>query len=192
MTRSVGVLSRVSRLFVCAGCACVVIGAATPALAGATAGPGGLGIGVSGVGIGGPGIVAERTQAGYVELTITRSQGGLGQAGALMMLRRRQAALRSCYERGLRLNPSLQGRLVLRLAVDPAGTVVTSEVVTSFLQPSDVQPCIARVLRIVRFVPFGGTEPATLMLQIVLTQVARRPVLPPGRPGRNGDPRPGS
>ncbi len=152
----------------------VVTTIAATGTAGAPARPQGIGPsdGYGVVGITGPGRIDNRL-TGRVDVAISRAAGGIDRATALMVLRRRLAMIRRCYERGLATNPSLQGRLVVQLSIDPTGRPLTADVVTSFLQPSEVQPCTAAMLRRVIFPSFTAAEPATLTLQIQFSQVIR-------------------
>lgn len=104
---------------------------------------------------------------GRVNVAISRADG-LDEAAALRVVRRNANAMRACYERGLRMNPSLQGRVIFQLTIATTGRTTAADVVTSFLQPSDVQPCVSAVLRRIIFpTPDGPTATVTLQLQFM-------------------------
>ena len=56
-------------------------------------------------------------------------------------------ALYSLYNRALRQDPTLQGKVVLKIAIDPSGSVTSCEVVSSEMSaPELIQKIVARVL----------------------------------------------
>jgi TonB family protein len=60
---------------------------------------------------------------------------------------RNKGAIYALYNRALRENPALEGKLVLRLTISPAGTVTFCEVVSSELGDPDLeQKLVQRVL----------------------------------------------
>jgi protein TonB len=71
---------------------------------------------------------------------------------------RNKSAIYSIYNRALRKNPSLQGKVVLRLTIAPSGAVSACEVVSSELNDPDLERKLE--LRIKRF-DFGAKNVAT-------------------------------
>jgi protein TonB len=71
---------------------------------------------------------------------------------------RNKSAIYSIYNRALRKNPSLQGKVVLRLTISPSGAVTACKVVSSELNDPDLERKLA--LRIKRF-DFGAKNVAT-------------------------------
>lgn len=62
------------------------------------------------------------------------------------------ARLRGCYERGLRRDPALAGRLVVASAIDARGAVPWAELRASTLGDPEVEACVVEVFRGLRFV----------------------------------------
>lgn len=126
-------------------------------------GRGGGGTGVGTIGLGHIGTIGYGAGAGY-----GRSAGGLGgrtasvpsiRSGAAVVqgalskevirriVHRHINEVRSCYEGGLARNPSLSGRVVVKLVVSPEGAVQTSAVERSTLGDAQVETCIADAIR---------------------------------------------
>jgi TonB family protein len=71
---------------------------------------------------------------------------------------RNKSAIYSIYNRALRKNPTLQGKVVLHLTISPSGQVTACEVVSSDLNDPDLERKLA--LRVKRF-DFGAKNVAT-------------------------------
>lgn len=71
---------------------------------------------------------------------------------------RNKSAIYSIYNRALRKNPSLQGKVVLRLTIAPSGEVTACEIVSSELNDPNLERKLA--LRIKRF-NFGASNVAS-------------------------------
>ena len=56
------------------------------------------------------------------------------------------SAIQSCYERGLRKNPSLKGKVELRITVNPIGHVTNVEILSSTLNSPEVEDRILQVI----------------------------------------------
>jgi TonB family protein len=56
------------------------------------------------------------------------------------------SAIQSCYERGLRKNPSLKGKVELRITVNPKGHVTNVEIISSTLNNPEVEDRILQVI----------------------------------------------
>ena len=63
-------------------------------------------------------------------------------------VRLQRAAIRTCYESGLRRNPELAGTIVASFKIEPDGTVTDSDVEGG---PEGVRHCIAGVVAGIRF-----------------------------------------
>ncbi len=90
-------------------------------------------------------IVSEGEGAGFT--------GGLDKAGIRRTVQSIIGQIRSCYEKGLRAQSSLEGRLVIQFEIDDKGLVVSSKVGSSSLNDSEVGPCVANRVRAQRFPP---------------------------------------
>ncbi len=63
------------------------------------------------------------------------------------IVRRHINEWRYCYQKELCASPALQGRLVVRFTIGPAGRVLTSRVTSSTLGHHRVERCVARSVR---------------------------------------------
>jgi len=135
------------------------------ASAGGIAGGGGLGAGraVAGGGenIGGGGtVVVERRISGNASLGSGDAEGGEGTLDASRVagvLRGQLGGIRSCYERALRNNPTLSGRLDLRFTIGTSGRV-TSANASGLSAAPEVGSCVVgRVRGLVFPAPEGGS-----------------------------------
>jgi len=73
------------------------------------------------------------------------------------IFRRNGSAARNCYERQLKTDPSLQGRVVLNLTIGADGSVLRADVQGETLRDEEVNTCIADVVRTWSFPePEGG------------------------------------
>jgi len=74
-----------------------------------------------------------------------------------------KGALYSLYNRALRQDPSLQGKVVLKLTIEPSGKVSACEIVSSAMDaPELIQKIVARVL----LFDFGAKEAATTVTKL--------------------------
>jgi outer membrane biosynthesis protein TonB len=69
----------------------------------------------------------------------------------------RAAASRPCYERALRVNSALQGKLLVSVRVDPSGIVCSAGIAQDGVRSSEVSTCVLGMFRNSRFpAPTGG------------------------------------
>jgi hypothetical protein len=59
----------------------------------------------------------------------------------------RSAAARGCYERALRTNQSLQGKMTVNVRVDPAGQVCSASISGDTVNSGDVSSCVLGAYR---------------------------------------------
>lgn len=83
---------------------------------------------------------------------------GRNQDDIQAVVMKHNSAIQYCYERELRRNPSLKGKLVLRITITPQGTVRKVEIVSSTLGSPRVERCV--VSRIRRWSDFGMIDPS--------------------------------
>jgi TonB family protein len=69
-----------------------------------------------------------------------------------------KGAIFAIYNRALRQDPTLQGKVVLRLVIDPTGRVAGVEVVTSELEDDGL---VAKIVNRVRMFDFGQRDVGT-------------------------------
>ena len=85
------------------------------------------------------------------------SAGHLDPGQLAREVRGRMGALRACYERSLKRNPTLAGKLVLQLSITPAGTVSAVALTSDSLDDPDLASCVRRSVLRWRFpAPEGG------------------------------------
>jgi TonB family protein len=58
------------------------------------------------------------------------------------------AAIRYCYERELKRNPTLKGKITVRITIGPEGAVTNAEIVSSTLNSERVERCILARIRL--------------------------------------------
>lgn len=76
--------------------------------------------------------------------------------------------VRRCYEGGLTADPKLNGKVVLRFAIDPSGSVIQSDVVETTLNHQGVETCIAGAVRTWQFPRPAGKGPVVVTYPFVL------------------------
>ncbi len=67
-------------------------------------------------------------------------------------------AIQYCYNRALKRNPRLRGKIVVRFTINPQGSVTHVEIVSSTLNNRQVERCV--VSRIKRWNDFGAIDPS--------------------------------
>jgi hypothetical protein len=73
--------------------------------------------------------------------------GKIDRASVEGVFRRRKGAIQSCYERGLKANPSLTGKVSIRFTIGSGGTVVDISVVENTTGDGSVGACIIDKVR---------------------------------------------
>jgi len=121
---------------------------------------------------GGAGLAARATTkvaSRIAGITVAEPRAGDGHASRSreeieMVFDKNKGAIYALYSRALRRDPTLQGKLVLRLTIEPSGVVSACEIVTSELADDELlQKLVARV-RMFRFMdkdvaPVTTTKP---------------------------------
>jgi hypothetical protein len=106
-------------------------------------------------------VVVERRIVGNANLGSGDAEGGDGtlDAGRVAgVLRANIGGIRGCYERALRNNPTLSGRLEVRFTIGTSGRVTGSPSTSGLSAAPDVGSCIAsRVRSLVFPAPEGGS-----------------------------------
>ncbi|NND65552.1 MAG: TonB family protein, partial [Gammaproteobacteria bacterium] len=70
-----------------------------------------------------------------------------------------KAAIYAIYNRALRTDPTLEGKLVLQLTIDPSGAVTQCKVVSSQLNSPELE---AKLIRRVKLFNFGARNVGTV------------------------------
>jgi hypothetical protein len=92
--------------------------------------------------------------------------GHVDAAAIAREIRGRRRAIAACYERALKQQPTLAGKLVVRFSLTPAGTVGAAEVDDDTLGAPEVSACIRAVVLRWRFPPLSE-GPAELSFPFV-------------------------
>lgn len=71
-------------------------------------------------------------------------------------LAQRAGAARACYERALRINSDLQGKVMLQVRVDGSGNVCAANIVQDDIHSSEVTSCLTRSFRSAKVPPATG------------------------------------
>lgn len=74
------------------------------------------------------------------------------------VIRRRLGGIKHCYEKRLKRNPDLKGKIVVRFVIHQGGKVIEVEVVENTTGDRELGQCIAARVRSVRFPPAEGGE----------------------------------
>ncbi len=93
--------------------------------------------------------------------------GGLEAQAAAAFVRRRMGTLRACYERQLRVAPTLAGTVELRLELTSMGSVDDVEIVADTTDSPPLQACLVGKTKAWRF---GSAEaPSTVRFSVVFS-----------------------
>lgn len=84
--------------------------------------------------------------------------GDYCERGAIeMVVRRRAAAVRSCYEKRLQVDDNLRGKVSVRWTIDLDGHVSSADAISDTMGDSATTQCVLRAVRTMRFAkPDGG------------------------------------
>jgi TonB family protein len=100
---------------------------------------------------------AERKVSGIVKSEAPAVDGQLDPNIVVREVRARMSAIKACYDRALKRNPNLSGKVVIRWTITPAGTVSGVDVDQDSMGDSDVTSCIKSLVARWRFpAPSGG------------------------------------
>ncbi len=84
--------------------------------------------------------------------------GGRSAQSVLAVINSHKAAIEYCYQRALRTNPNLKGKISVRFVIHTDGSVGKVSVVESTLNNSGVERCIVSKIR--RWRDFGPVDPS--------------------------------
>jgi hypothetical protein len=101
---------------------------------------------------------AEKRVSGIVKTEAPAVDGELDPGLIAKEVRARQGAIKACYERALKRNPTLTGKIVMHWTITAAGTVSGVDVEQDSLGDSEVGSCIKSLIARWRFpAPAGGS-----------------------------------
>jgi outer membrane biosynthesis protein TonB len=93
---------------------------------------------------------------------------GTGNSALNSALSARAGAARPCYERALRVNSTLQGKLTVSVRVDPQGNVCGASIASDAIHSPEVSNCVMGMFRSAKFPPpTGGCVEAQVPLSFV-------------------------
>lgn len=78
-------------------------------------------------------------------------KGGIDERGVQMALKRRERGIQQCYERALKSNPKLKGKVVVEWGINEQGRVVQVKIVQNTLGDAKVGECISDIISRIRF-----------------------------------------
>jgi outer membrane biosynthesis protein TonB len=78
-------------------------------------------------------------------------KGGIDEKGVRMALKRRERGIQQCYERALKTNAKLKGKVMLEWNIDESGRVVSISVLQNTLGDKNVGDCISDIISRIRF-----------------------------------------
>ncbi len=79
--------------------------------------------------------------------------GRIDKAAVESVFRRRMSAIRVCYERSLKVNPDVEGKVTIRFTIGRAGTITDIQVTENTTGDASIGTCIAQKVRTWRFSP---------------------------------------
>ncbi|HXJ22760.1 MAG TPA: AgmX/PglI C-terminal domain-containing protein [Polyangia bacterium] len=101
---------------------------------------------------------AEKKVSGVVKSEAPAVDGELDPAMVAKEVRTRLGAIKACYERALKRNPNLSGKVVIHWTITQAGTVSGVDVEQDTLGDAEVASCIKSLVARWRFpAPSGGS-----------------------------------
>lgn len=78
-------------------------------------------------------------------------KGGIDERGVQMALKRRERGIQQCYERSLKANPKLKGKVVVEWGINEEGRVMQIRIVENSLGDPKVGDCITDIINRIRF-----------------------------------------
>ena len=127
-------------------------------LGGRISGPGGVGTG---------GMVEEKVPKAVLRTSDADVDGELDSDAVAKVIRRGMRAIRSCYQRALKQNPKLDGKIILRLTISPTGRVTRVDFDSDSLGDKQVASCIEGYASRWRFPPPEGGDIAEITVPLL-------------------------
>jgi hypothetical protein len=88
---------------------------------------------------------------------------GMAPDNVQRVVRQNTGKYRQCYETGLRGNPALRGRVMVRMTIDASGSISSAEDAGSDMPDATVTNCVFQTLGNLTFpLPEGGSATATV------------------------------
>lgn len=77
--------------------------------------------------------------------------GGRSQEEIMRILQENMPTLRYAYNRWLRTNPTMHGKITIRFAIDEFGKVLSCEITNSFTEDAEIRSQVVAIIRNLRF-----------------------------------------
>ncbi len=78
-------------------------------------------------------------------------KGGIDERAVQMALKRRERGIQQCYERSLKSNPKLKGRVVVEWGINEEGRALSVKIIQSTISDPKVGECISDIIGRIRF-----------------------------------------
>lgn len=78
-------------------------------------------------------------------------KGGIDERGVQMALKRRERGIQQCYERSLKSNPKLSGKVTVEWGINEQGRALNVKITQSSVSDAKVGECIADIISRIRF-----------------------------------------
>ena len=95
--------------------------------------------------------IAQRQEAGGARRTGVSNKGSRSREEIELVFDKNKGAIFALYNRALRQDPSLEGKLVLRLTIAPTGEVTFCEIVSSELGDPELEQKLVQRVKLFRF-----------------------------------------
>lgn len=117
---------------------------------------------IEGEGVGGGASFSRKGDVTLGEgVELSGAAAGTGSRNAqsiLSVINQNKTSVEYCYQKYLKLNPSLKGEIYLEIIISPEGTVSSVKVLRSTLPDKDLESCITRTVN--RWRGFGKIDPS--------------------------------
>ena len=123
---------------------------------GRTTGLGGLSSQGGNKAVGEGGAISEKEVHGSIKMEDGDEIGGTGEFDSKLVVaevRKRLGAIKACYERELRRNPTLQGKVTVQFTIEQSGTVSKASAQENTTKDQAVAACVVDAVKRFRFNP---------------------------------------
>ncbi len=102
----------------------------------------------------------EEINSSYLNQPVKSERAGLTRKSrdVVRIVRSHMKALEDCYKQGLKMDPDLKGKILIRFSINPDGEVIYASAISSTLNNSQVENCILSKIR--RWRDFPPCDPA--------------------------------
>lgn len=111
----------------------------------------------------------ERKVKGSAKGTTEDVFGDIDKKAVSATIRRRMPGLQACYEKALRSQPNLKGKMSYTITINPAGRVTDVNVETDTVDSASVKACTVAKIKGWRFVSDGAEESAEVTFSVTFT-----------------------